>query len=499
MNIVSNAQSVLATTTVSERRTHYFLLFIYMMLVCRLWIMPIGSSLWLDETATYWTVMHGAVESLGRSTAMAGQFHLYMLIVSLSVKMFGLNEIALRLPSVIASCISSYLIFRLGTRFSGLETGIFAAILFVCIPEICTEASNARPYALMVLCSLYAISYLIKLQDSYNWRNAAGYVIATTLMVYMHHISVPFFILLAIYSTICIKNKSKAYFANIIVLVLLLPLIYMIVNTRYDNSTLSFASTPSFISLIRAIATDLAILVAVIYCASKIFLRKKVHDLLPFYSSKIDVFIIGWFVIPIMLFYSISTYTDYKVFIPRYMVLAYPALAFLLAATLQKISLRTSRYAAIAILSAFSIYIGGLEFSPMHHNEDWRGALYKAKQIAEPSKIPILFNSGYLSTQNPGWEHQTSETPDLSPLSAYKINTKIIPLPLFVSDKSRQYLDLNVSAEISSVNSFLVVLRGNQTIDSWLNTYAQSHNFKRHEVGNFHRILVVRYEKNVSK
>ncbi|MFA7403983.1 MAG: glycosyltransferase family 39 protein [Pelobacteraceae bacterium] len=490
-----------STPLVAERRLHYFLLFIYLVVVFRLWIMPLGSSLWLDETVTYWNVMYGPLKSLARSTEIAGQFHLYMLIESMSVKLFGLNEIALRLPSVVASCLSSCLIYRLAKRFSSGETGMFAAIMFVCMPEICLESSNARPYALTILCSLCAISQLIKLHDSFRWRYVVGYVMAATLMVYMHHISAPFLFVFVMYSLIFTNGSLdhlRIYIIHISVFVLLIPLVYLVVFTGKNTSILSFAGTPGIYTLIRTIVTDLVLVILLCYYASKISLKNEVKGLLPFYNKQIDAFLCLWFICPVLLFYAISLATDYKLFYPRYMILAYPALVLLLAAILQKNRLVLSRYATLIIVCAFSIItIGGKERYPSLHNEDWRGALSAAKGIAVTSNIPILFNSGYLVTFQQEWKSQTSDDWELSPLSAYQVKTRVIPLPLRLTPNAGDYLETNVLKQILSEQSFVVVHRGqSSSVDSWVNDHVRDRGYERLKQGYFAGVSVILYKKH---
>jgi len=492
-----------STSLAAERRLHYFLLFIYLVVVFRLWIMPLGSSLWLDETVTYWNVMYGPLKSLARSSEIAGQFHLYMLIESMSVKLFGLNEIALRLPSVIASCLSSCLIYQLAKRYSSGETGMFAAIMFVCIPEICLESSNARPYALTILCSLCAILQLIKLHDSFRWRYVVGYVMAATLMVYMHHISAPFLLVFIIYSLI-FNNCSLAvdnlriYIIHISVFVLVIPLVYIVVYTGKNTSILSFAGTPGIYAFVKTILTDLVLVALLCYYASKISLKNEVKGLLPFYNKQFDAFLYFWFIYPVVLFYTISLVTDYKLFYPRYMVLAYPALVLLLAAILQKNRLLLSRYATLIILCAFSIItIGGKERYPSLHNEDWRGALSAAKSIVGTSNIPILFNSGYLVTFQQEWKSQTSDDWELSPLSAYQVKTRVIPLPLRLTPNAGDYLETNVLKQILSEQSFVVVHRGqSSSVDSWVNDHVRYSGYERLKQGYFAGVSVILYKKH---
>jgi 4-amino-4-deoxy-L-arabinose transferase len=50
--------------------------------------------------------------------------------MALSMWLFGVNEIALRLPSIIMSTIGIYLTFVIGSYFFSRKTGYLAALLF---------------------------------------------------------------------------------------------------------------------------------------------------------------------------------------------------------------------------------------------------------------------------------------------------------------------------------------------------------------------------------
>ena len=81
----------------------------------RLWIIALGTiavtqlrfglittSFWLDETGTWWIVKDGARVAVRWSLSWSGQSPLFYLIAWFSSRLFGLNEVALRIPSVLA-------------------------------------------------------------------------------------------------------------------------------------------------------------------------------------------------------------------------------------------------------------------------------------------------------------------------------------------------------------------------------------------------------------
>src|SRR6266446_2076140 len=81
--------------------------------IARLWIVPINSSLWLDETGTVWVISGGFSEIIHRATVFP-QSILYCLILWVATSLGGLNEVTLRIPSLIAMSAATTLLYRLG-------------------------------------------------------------------------------------------------------------------------------------------------------------------------------------------------------------------------------------------------------------------------------------------------------------------------------------------------------------------------------------------------
>lgn len=512
MNPGSGAHGAKITPQINELRLRYFLLFIYLVVASRLWIMPIGLSLSLDETLTYWNVMKGTSEVLPRSAASAGHFQLYMFITALSAKFFGLNEFGLRLPSIVASIGSSWLMFRLGQRFSDTETGIFAAILFVCMPAISWHAYNARPYSLVVICALWAVWQLVKLHDSGEWRYIAGYTVAAASMVYMQLISVPFLIVLWVYSFLQFgennkSTKQKVILAHALSLLMLTPILYkilLVMNEIYNNSALYGKETPKMkyfgnhsYYFIRAIFTDYILCIIAILLTCTLMLKMKISEFCYIFNNN-KLFMLMWLMIPVTSVYLISTLFEYQVFLSRYYIVSYLALVLILAAVLQKIRNNNFRYIAFISFCIVGVfYCGGIKIVPF---EDWRGALTAVKEITEPTRILLLFNSGLAETIEPGWELQTADHHLLSPLAAYPVNTRVVALPVALNNKSRPYLEAYVAKEIASVKRFAVVLRiesNSGDVDRWIQDYAKTQGFIRCEIGNFIGVLVVFYEQKI--
>jgi hypothetical protein len=481
---------------------NWILLALYLLVVIRLWIMPMGSSFWLDETLTFWNVKNGIFEAVKRSSECPGQFQLYMAITALSAKIFGLSEFGLRLPSLVASIFSSYLMFLLGRRFVNTETGIFAAILFAALPEIVLEASNARPYALMLLFGLSAMWQLTRFHDSGQWRHATGYALSAALMVYVHYIALPFLLVTTFYSfrRLMLHDeiiKRRTLLMHSVLLSLILPLCYIILFQGKDSHILAFVGTPNIRHFILSIFTNTVIISICLVLTTRIVLRGRVTKLLPIFSRQTDCLMFYWLLIPITFVFSISIFSDYKIFVARYFLLSYPAVVLLVVGLIQKIRPDFTRHGVLLSICLYAVLVtGGNDFYPSLHHEDWRSAISAVNAVAENEEVTILFNSGLIETRQPGWEAQTADHHLLSPLAAYPVNANVIALPLVLDKQAQVYLEQTISKEVLSKKSFVVVHRGyKNSVNEWIQDYVQRYGFQGVMIENAQGVSIIHYNK----
>ena len=83
--------------------------------VARLWIMPLGSSLGLDEFGTWW-VTNGRFDEILARARLFPQSVLYAAVLWLTRALAGPGEIALRLPSLLAAAAGGVLALSAGPR-----------------------------------------------------------------------------------------------------------------------------------------------------------------------------------------------------------------------------------------------------------------------------------------------------------------------------------------------------------------------------------------------
>ena len=154
------------------------------MVVIQLWFGMIATSFWQDETGTWWIVKDGAAEVVQRSFSWSGQSPLFYLVAWVSARLFGLNEIALRAPSVLAMSGAIYFLYRIAERLYDRASAALVAFVFLCVVSF--YAIDARPYALAIFCLTVSTWALLRWLGGNRPLDAVLYLVAGTLVVYAH-------------------------------------------------------------------------------------------------------------------------------------------------------------------------------------------------------------------------------------------------------------------------------------------------------------------------
>ncbi|MCP4834290.1 MAG: hypothetical protein GY895_05935, partial [Phycisphaera sp.] len=119
-----------------------------------------GVPMRTDEAAT--VMSHG----LANPVAIMGRYQtpnnhmLHSLFVWASIRCFGIEPWAVRLPAMLVSLCCVPLIAAAATRLRGEFAGLVAAVIFVCLPSTTELASNARGYPIVIAAMLVMVALL---------------------------------------------------------------------------------------------------------------------------------------------------------------------------------------------------------------------------------------------------------------------------------------------------------------------------------------------------
>src|SRR3990172_6505355 len=118
------------------------------------------AALWYDESGTAWMATLPWARMVA---ATAGDMHPpgYLALMWVWVRLFGVSEFAVRLPSLVFTLLAIPLTWRIGTRIGLNRTAlIIGAALMAVMPSQILYAQEARMYALLqleVLIALWAV------------------------------------------------------------------------------------------------------------------------------------------------------------------------------------------------------------------------------------------------------------------------------------------------------------------------------------------------------
>ena len=118
-------------------------------------LIALNQSLWLDEAVTANVVENYKITQIV-SKFSPSDFHppLYYLFMKLWTNFFGYSEIALRMPSILFSLLTGYVIYLIG--------GVWAAAFFLFNPLIVYYSQEARMYMMTTFFLTAALYYFLK-------------------------------------------------------------------------------------------------------------------------------------------------------------------------------------------------------------------------------------------------------------------------------------------------------------------------------------------------
>ena len=126
--------------------TNWLLIFLLAVCVTRLWLMPLPSSFWTDETGTAFVVQRPTDPSLTVVSQVPAS--VYYVLPRFADRLFGFSEISYRFPSVVLMGVALFIIGRLAARLLDPGAAWFAVFACLAIADFNFYAIDARPYAL---------------------------------------------------------------------------------------------------------------------------------------------------------------------------------------------------------------------------------------------------------------------------------------------------------------------------------------------------------------
>jgi mannosyltransferase len=489
--VASPARETVSTGLLSASKYYFVLLAI---VIARFWLLPLRDGFWLDETGTVWAIQGSLRDVLTRCNIWPSQSPAYSLLVWFFYRLPGPHEVMVRLPSIIAMCVATYLLYRVALSVVGPAAAWPSIIVFALIEPVAFAAADARPYAMAMLAVVGAIFLLVRWLDTGRPLYGLGYCLLASLTVYIHFLFATTLFVHLVYAIYRVRTEKRVsqgrlMQASALIAALLLPLaIYMLAVFKTARHH-SFAGSPNGADLFALLAPPL--LSGTIIAVLLLGYLFKAH--LYFNFTRLPrpsiVLLAAWTLLPISLLYGVSVFTSLKIFLPRYLLPSEAAIALLAGWLVSAIFPPVSRSIVVAALILAALGYGpNAKFS---HGGDWRLAMAKVRSTVGSSDMPVLIRSDFPESEPFDWLNDNARKEYLfAPLTAYSSAGNVVPLPMYLTADSSAYLD-QIIPQLEQRDSFLLVNMGDSSYENWLLGRLSFEGFEKKRLGSFGGSLTV--------
>lgn len=414
-----------------EAAWEWALLAALLLITLSLFAAPLQSSLWLDETITWWAVRGDASRVVEGIFRYQGQSPFYYLGVWWAQQILPQGEFFLRLPSLVLFFGSLVGCWCVGASLFGRFTASIALIFFVANDEVMRAAVSARPYALGHFCVVWSVLLLLVPSARFQLLRLLGSLILGVGAFYTHY----FFgtaLALSLLAILLFK-KRRPFIAAVAYGVLYLgacvPAWPHLVSLWERRGSLSYLEPAGVMDLVSALFPALPVVLLVLSFALGFLPKEHGFTIKPLSAWRKVTLLAFWYLFPPLFFFLLSTLSGGTVYLPRYYSWYIFGLSLVFGLLLSVFQSRNSRLIVAAALVFFLAFRQlQLQWSP----EDWRGAVEDIESYAETldGSPPLFVYSGLVELSNPELVYDPANFEYLNaPLSRYPTSLEAEPLP----------------------------------------------------------------------
>jgi uncharacterized membrane protein len=487
-----------------------------------LWLPPLDSSLWLDELDTYFTAKDGVLVAIERNLLTHPQCStLYNALIAMVIRIFGASEVALRLPSLVATIVAAVYLFRIGARLVDRETGLLACVLFVGLRDVAFTAVDARSYAFATAACVASTYYFLRFlglpanaggpteQGSYlanRRRDGMAYALTTAFAVHFHYLfglaifaqALVLALLLARRELVLVPRDAAIVVASFVIAVF--PAIAPFVATIGARGGLSYAPPQVLTSLLTVWARPEIVASIAPLLLFRIWLGKSVSFSLPPLNAAVWLLLVAWIALPPTIVFLVSELSSVQMFLSRYFLCSEAGLALLVAVLLRGFDPGGVRVGAATLFAVIAIVAYSRE---THVLEDWR-EMSAVLRVEIGADTPLLLNAGFIEAADAAWLALPADDDRkaflLAPTSYYAMPGTVSVLPYRLDDDTRIYMENVVAPSLDGVERFAAVAR--QRRDPWIRAWFDgrfvARGYKARELYSSSSLYAVLYERNPS-
>lgn len=298
-------------------------------LVVGLWGVGV-PSFWRDESVS----ALAASRPLGEVWDLLGHMDrvhaLYYLLLR-PVAWISTSELALRLPSVLATAAAAYGIAALGRHLASARAGLLAGLVFAALPMVTRYAQEVRSYAIVTALAVLATWLLV------TRRHHAGYAAVIVLLGWCH----VYGLLLVVAHAFVAPDRRRFGRALLIAGAWLAPLAVLAAGQRGVQlgwlRSPTWAALPAFAQEVMGSRWGIVPLLGLAVFGARGALGRVAGP---------------WaLLIPLSMLVSLV----YPIYSPRYVLFALPGVALLAGAGLDRLRPRPLAWAGLALLVALTV------------------------------------------------------------------------------------------------------------------------------------------------
>jgi hypothetical protein len=433
--------------------------------IVRLWLMPLSSSLWVDEIVTTFVLRFPHDPSFAVAPQVPDS--LYYWLPRASWALFGSSETALRLPSVLAMGLALLFIARIARRLIHPRAAWLAVFVCLALSRIDYFAIDARPYAFGIAVSSASVLFLIRWLDRGRWSDELIFAFCAALLWRIHLLYWPFYLVYPAYAAARIfARDTKAGAVQIAAAAVLIPAaLAPVVLTALGRLTAAqshvFNPAPSPRAFVYMIHVNVVLICGGVAWLLRHYARRTPDAGAP-HAGPVSraswlLIVCWWLVCPVCLF-GYSWLSGNGVFIARYVSLMEPGIALAATALTARFLPENGWQPAAMAVGLAAVFLMGQWFVPWpsHEPDDWRGASALERTFAD-DRTPVLCASPFIEAQPPVW---TPEYPLpgflFANLTYYPIRGKPELFPFMPSAQAQRYADSVFNEELLPAGRFVL-------------------------------------------
>jgi hypothetical protein len=430
-------------------RANWLLILLLAVCITRLWLMPLPSSFWTDETGTVFVVEHPGDPSLAAVRQVVAS--IYFALPRAAGRLFGLSEVSYRFPSVLLMGIALFIVGRLAARLINREAAWFAVFACLALSEFDYYAVDARPYALGICVTAASLYFLVEWLDTARWRPALLFLLFAALLWRVQLVFWAFYPVFLIYTIVRLARSTtklgwlRAALVYGLLGLALIPVASDAIALLRNGRSHTYAPVPGIRSVLLTVPWASVALCAGLAWIAGEFLKWRRQDLTsvnaPASSGALALIAAWWLWMPLCLF-AFSRVASVVLFVPRYFSPALPGAA-LAATAAAAFRLPPARWRqASAVLGIAALITAGRwdALWPWHNEDNWRQASFEEDFAAQEPDTPVIAVSPFVEAQPPIW------TPEYhlpgffyAPLFVYPVRGRVYPFPFIRSRVAEQY------------------------------------------------------------